>query len=247
VSHRNSFLSALDSADREALAPSLANVFLTRGDPLFEVGERAVSIYFPLSAVLSVVTMMSDGRCVETGTIGRESGAGLMDGALDEEASSRVFTQVSGLASRLPAWALRGRLRESPELVRLLLTHLRGASRQTELNAACNMVHDLEARLARWLLMTADRTGEDNFTLTQEYMAVMTGAQRTTVSATAAGLKRARLIRYTRGRVCIEDRPGLTARACECYRDARTQFESLQALSGPGLTGARAGLDHLGT
>ncbi len=94
---------------------------------------------------------------------------------------------------------------------------------------ACNLAHSADSRLARWLLMTQDRIGADSFDLTQDYMAVMTGVQRTTVSTIAAGMKRDGLIDYSRGRLVISDREGLIAQACECYRPAEEEFELLRA------------------
>jgi len=232
LNFRNSFLSALDAADLAALGPSLVEVVLARGDTVFEVGDTPDNVYFPSSAVLSVVTVMSDGRCVETATIGYESGVGLLDAATRDIARSRIFAQVAGSALRLPADVLRNRLRESPLLSQLLLRHVRANALQAEQCAACNVLHDIEARLAKWLLMTADRTGSSNFALTQDYMAVMTGTQRSTISTTAGALKRSGLVSYTRGQVTILDRAGLTRRACECYAEAREQFDGLRILRG---------------
>lgn len=203
-------------------------VALARGDSVFEVGDAPDHIYFPSSAVLSVVTVMSDGRCVETATIGYESGVGLLDAAAGDIMRSRIFAQVAGSALRLPSAVLRNRLRESPRLMRLLLRHVRANALQAELGAACNILHAIDARLAKWLLMTADRTGSSSFMLTQDYMAVMTGTQRSTISTTASVLKRDGLVAYTRGQVTILDRAGLTRRACECYGEAREQFDALR-------------------
>jgi CRP-like cAMP-binding protein len=228
LNFRNFFLSALDTADIASLEPSLVEVVLARGDSVFEVGDAPDHIYFPSSAVLSVVTVMKDGRCVETATIGYESGVGLLDAAAGDDMRSRIFTQVAGSALRLPSAVLRGRLRESPRLMRLLLRHVRANAMQAELGAACNILHAIDARLAKWLLMTADRTGSSSFMLTQDYMAVMTGTQRSTISTTASVLKRDGLVAYTRGQVTILDRAGLTRRACECYAEAREQFDALR-------------------
>lgn len=225
---RNSFLSALDQADISAFGSNLVELSLARGEALFEVGDAPRMVYFPGAAVLSVVTVMKDGRCVETSTIGCESGVGLLDAVLNETVRSRTFTQIAGSAFRLPASVLRRRVEESPAVLDLLLRHVRANSFQAELGAACNVLHTTEERLAKWLLMTADRTGGANFTLTQDYMAVMAGTQRSTISTTATALKRDDLIRYARGQMTILDRPGLAHRACECYQQARGHFEDLR-------------------
>lgn len=228
LNFRNSFLSALTPADISAFGSHLVEVSLSRGEALFEVGDAPDLVYFPGNAVLSVVTVMQDGRCVETSTIGCESGVGLLDAAVNESVRSRTFTQIAGGAFRLPSAVLRRRMEEDPAVLHLLLRHVRANSFQAELGAACNVLHPIEARLAKWLLMTADRTGGANFLLTQDYMAVMAGTQRSTISTTATALKRDGLVRYARGQVSILDRPGLTRRACECYLEARGHFESLR-------------------
>jgi CRP-like cAMP-binding protein len=173
---------------------------------------------------------MRDGRYVETSTVGQESGVALLDAVTGEAVQSRVFAQIGGGAIRLDAVALRRRLAHSPVLLGLFMRHARANGLQSEQNVACNATHDIEQRLAKWLLMTADRVGSDRFMLTQDYMAVMTGSQRTTVSAAATRLKAARMVAYTRGQVTILDRAGLSARACECYAHVRGLFENLRVV-----------------
>lgn len=228
MNFRNSFLSALSPEDISAFGPHLVEVSLSRGEALFEVGDAPDLVYFPGNAVTSVVTVMKDGRCVETSTIGCESGVGLLDAMINEKVHSRTFTQIAGSAFRLPSVILRRRVEESPNVLKLLLQHIRANSYQAELSAACNVLHTIDQRLAKWLLMTADRTGNANFMLTQDYMAVMAGTQRSTISTAAAALKRVGIVRYARGQVSILDRPGLTRRACECYNEARDQFDDLR-------------------
>lgn len=228
LNFRNSFLSALAPADISAFGSNLVEVSLSRGETLFEVGDAPDRVYFPGNAVLSVVTVMRDGRCVETSTIGCESAVGLLDGMINEKVRSRTFAQIAGGAFRLPSAVLRRRAEDSPGVLNLLMRHVRANSFQAETGAACNVLHNIDERLAKWLLMTADRTGSANFMLTQDYMAVMAGTQRSTISTTATALKRDGLIRYARGQVSILDRPGLTRRACECYQEARSQFDALR-------------------
>ena len=208
----------------EKLAPLLSEVSLQRGEVVFPDGGPVSHVYFPSSAVLSVVTVMRDGRYVESNTIGREGGAGLLDAASDAHSYHRVFAQVPGSAIRLPAEAFRKRLSESPEFARLLFRHAFADAAQTQQFVACNVTHNAEQRLARWLLMTADRTGTRAFSLTQEYMAVMTGVQRTTVSAMASDFKDRGLIRYSRGHLEILDLAGLKMVACECAEVAHDLF-----------------------
>lgn len=226
---RNFFLSSLTPADLATLGP-LTKVTLERGEALFEPGDTPRYVFFPVTAVISVVTAMSDGRSVETGTIGCESGAVLLETASEDIVRSRILAQVAGTGLRLPARALRDQLLNNPRLRLLLLRHIRANMLQAEQNAACNVLHHIEARLAKWLLMTGDRTGGQSFQLTQDYMAVMAGAQRTTISAAAAQFKAEGLINYSRGQVTILDRPGLGRRACECYAEIRHGFDGLRLL-----------------
>ncbi|CAN5185696.1 Crp/Fnr family transcriptional regulator [soil metagenome] len=177
--------------------PDLSEVAFAAGQLLFEVGDKAENVYFPSSAVISVVTVMEDGRSAESHTIGRESGVGLVNAAGEVAVQSRVFAQVGGGALRLPAAALRRRLADSETLPGLMMRHVHASLLQAQQFTACNVLHPADQRLARWLLMTADRTGSASFPLTQEYMAVMTGVQRTTVSTLATGFKERGLIRYS--------------------------------------------------
>jgi CRP-like cAMP-binding protein len=235
VKFRNFLLASLDETDRRALMPDLSEVSFSQGQVLFEVGDEAESVYFPSSAVVSVVTVMRDGRSAESHTIGRESGVGLVNAAGKVAVQSRVFAQVGGAALRLPAPALRRQLASSQTLAEQLMRHVHASLLQAQQFTACNVLHHADQRLARWLLMTADRTGSASFPLTQEYMAVMTGVQRTTVSALANQFKDRGLIRYSRGNIEILDEPGLEKTACECAKVVRRQFAMLEDDAGPNV------------
>lgn len=210
----------------DRFAPLLSEISLHRGELVYPEGGEVSHVYFPGSAILSVVTVMRDGRSAESNTIGREGGAGLLDAANSAPSSHRVFSQVAGSAFRLPAEAFRIRLAESPAFARLFFRHTLADAAQAQQFVACNVLHHAEQRLARWLLMTADRTGSKAFPLTQEYMAVMTGVQRTTISAMASDFKSRGLIRYSRGNVQILDMPGLKKASCECADVAHRLFLS---------------------
>lgn len=225
---RNFLLAALRPDDAAALTPRLKEVTLSSGQILFDPDDAVDTLYFPSSACISIIAMMRDGKSVEIATVGRESAAGLLDVLTDCPAGARSFVQIAGAALALKASDFRARLRESPSLIRLALLHVRANSRQTETSVACNVTHTADGRLARWLLMTQDRVGAAAFPLTQDYMAVMTGVQRSTVSVMAAGLKKAGVIDYSRGHVTILDRPRLIAHACECYATVQRQFEGLR-------------------
>jgi CRP-like cAMP-binding protein len=224
----NFFLSALSPPDLAALSPGLVEVVLDRSEVLFEPGEAPDTIYFPGGACVSIVTILADGRIVESASVGRESAVGLLEAITGRPATVRAFAQVGGSAMRLAASLFRSQMLQSPTLAQLTLLHVRANSVQAEQGVACNAAHDVPERLARWLLMTQDRVGSTSFPLTQDYMAVMTGVQRSTVSLAASGLKQRRLIDYSRGQVTILDRAGLQRQACECYGIIGSQFESLR-------------------
>src|SRR4051812_47756642 len=207
----------------------MSEVVLSAGEVLFEPGSRPDAIYFPGGACISLVTILADGRTVENATVGRESAAGLMEAITERPATARAFAQIGGGAIRAPASFFRARMHQSPALAHLTLLHLRANGVQAEQGVACNVAHDVPARLARWLLMTQDRVGSKTFPLTQDYMAVMTGVQRSTVSLAASALKKRGVIDYSRGTVMIQDRAGLQRQACECYGIIGSQFEELRA------------------
>jgi CRP-like cAMP-binding protein len=225
----NFFLSALTPEDLTALSAGMTEVVLAVGEVLFEPGGRPDAIYFPGGACISIVTILADGRTVENATLGRESAAGLMEAITERPATARAFAQISGGAMRVPAALFRARMQQSPALAQLTLLHLRANGIQAEQGVACNAAHDVPARLSRWLLMTQDRVGSKSFPLTQDYMAVMTGVQRSTVSLAASALKKRGVIDYSRGLVTIVDRANLLRQACECYGIIGSQFEELRA------------------
>jgi CRP-like cAMP-binding protein len=229
VKFRNNLLAALEPADLAELMPEFSEASLGRGQVLFEPDDMPASVYFPGTAVLSVVTLMRNGTAVESATIGHESASPLMAALADRPTKNRIFAQIGGSAIQLPAKALRNRASSSTKFMSLLLRHSVSTSFQAEQGIACNVLHNASARLARWLLMTEDRTGGRYMPLTQDYMAIMTGVQRTTISSVAAEMKAAGLIRYTRGNVEIVNRSGLEARACECYAAIRDDFDTLRS------------------
>lgn len=225
---RNFLLRALHTNDAVHLTPFMREVSLVRGQRLYEPDDPVDTLYFPSSACISVVTTMRDGRQVETATIGRESAAALLDAVTGQPATSRVFVQVGGSAMLLPVQAYRQRMTTSPALVDLTLRHARSLAHQAELGVGCNLAHSAEGRMARWILMTQDRIGSDVLPLTQDYLSVMTGVQRSTVSLLATALKAAGIIAYSRGQLTIRDRPALVACACECYAQSERIFEELR-------------------
>jgi CRP-like cAMP-binding protein len=221
-------LRALSQDDLSALNPSMREVTLPAGRVLYHSGDPIEDLYFPNTAVLSIVTRMKSGRSVQIATVGFESAVGLLPGLTDEPAPSEVVVQAGGAAISLTARALRRRAAECPQFMRLIALFALSNASRAEQSVACNALHGVSARLARWLLQTDDRIGNSMVPLVQEDLAVMLGVQRTTVSAVAAELKAASLISYTRGRIEIIDRIGLERQACECYA---THWETFNRLA----------------
>ena len=224
---RNYVLQAMRAADRAALGPHFQTVNLAAGDVLHEPGYPVDWVHFPNTAVASVVTVMADGRTVESDTVGFESAVGALSVLGSTPAVSRTFIQIAGSAIRVPAARIRHRADESPGLRQLLIRHVNANLAQAHQSVACNALHALTERLCRWLLMSQDRTAEDRIRLTQQYLATMLGVQRTTVNEALQDLTLRGLIRQERGAILILDRARLEALACECYDVVRGNLELL--------------------
>jgi CRP-like cAMP-binding protein len=223
----NHLLDHLREADYGLLEPHLSSRMLARDTVLHEPGDKLDTIYFPCGAILSVITLMEDGRGVESSTIGRESAHGVLSAFGSFRAHNRVIVQIPGLSFFLPTARLREALQRSPTFADILIRYVQGNTAQVEQSVACNALHSVEERLSRWILMSADRGDGVRAPLTQEYLAIMLGVQRTTVTQAARSLQSAGLISYARGTISIADRRGLEDRVCECYGVVRQKFQVL--------------------
>lgn len=217
VSRINHFLDSLDARDLATLEPRLERVSLKRDDVLNETGQAVDFVYLPIDCILSVVVVMEDGAQIESRTIGRESGYGLLHSLGSRIAYERMLVQVAGDCWRMPTAVLQIAAAASPALSRSVVRHAQATILQSARAAACNALHPAENRLCRWLLMTQDRLDSDVVPLTQEHLSTMLGVQRTTVTGIATQLQAREVIRYARGRIRIRDRPALETCACECY------------------------------
>jgi len=213
----NHFLASLEADDLAALAGALEPVSLARSQLIAEAGRPLTHAYLPLASILSIITVMRAGGQVESRTIGRESGFGLLHALGARTSFERVICQVAGDCLRLPIRALAAAARDRPGLVGAIVCHAQATLIQTAQATACNTLHAAMPRMARWLLMTQDRLDSPVLPLTQEHVAIMLGVQRTTVTAVAQELQDRGLIAYSRGRITVLDRPGLRQAACECY------------------------------
>jgi CRP-like cAMP-binding protein len=228
---QNHLLAALDERGARDLAPSLEAVALPRGEVLARAGQQVKHAYFPLSGMISVVALMPDGLGAEVATVGNEGMMGLPILFGSGISPFHVMAQLSGDALRIRAGELEIALVGGNRLSELLRTYSQAFFVQTAQNAACNTLHSISRRGARWLLATHDRAEGDSFHLTQEFLAFMLGVARQSVGIAVGDLQDRGLIEYHRGEMHILDRPGLEAATCECYEIVRGEFSRLLGIA----------------
>ncbi|MGZ5875676.1 MAG: Crp/Fnr family transcriptional regulator [Bradyrhizobium sp.] len=217
----------MSDSDYERLRPHLSQVDLEYRKDLYEASRPIEHVYFPVNGVASLVITTSDGGSAEVGTIGSEGFVGLPVCLGDRDAPSSVYVQVPGSALRMDAGLFRDELERSPVLNLVMLRYAHAFFNQVAQSAACAHLHRVEQRCCRWLLMTRDRMPSDDFLLTHEFLGMMLGVRRTTVTDVMGALQKAGLIRYRRGHVSILDHGGLLHRACECYDISKLEFDRL--------------------
>jgi CRP-like cAMP-binding protein len=222
---RNLLLAALPVKDRRHLIAGCEEVDLVLADVLFEPGDRVRQVFFPISGFISLLTPVVGSTRLEVGLVGYEGMAGtpLVLGVATSPLQALV--QGVGSALRMDAVAFRRELGRSPAMKRLLDRYLFVRMTQLAQTAGCTRFHLVEARLARWLLMTQDRARSNAFHITHEFLALMLGVRRAGVTNAATSLQRQRLIHYSRGDIEILDRPGLMEASCTCYRTDRETYQ----------------------
>ncbi len=223
----NRLLSLLSDSDYERLRPHLSPVVFDYRKSLYEASRAIDQVYFPVDGVASLVITTAEGASAEVGTIGNEGMVGLPICLGDDDAPSSVYVQVPGTALRLDARVFRGELAASPTLNLIMLRYAHAFFNQVAQSAACAHLHRVEQRCCRWLLMTRDRMPSGNFLLTHEFLGMMLGVRRTTVTDVMGSLQKAGLIRYRRGHVNILDHEALQQRSCECYDLSKVEFDRL--------------------
>jgi len=222
----NRLLAALEPSDYALLMPQLRTAYFSQGAVLQEQGAPVAHVYFPMNGLVSLVSIMEDGRAVESAVVGREGAVGAFAGLRPCNAFTRATVQIPATVAVIPASHFQTAVNRSERIRDLILRYKETLLGQVQQTAACNALHPLEARLARWLVQAFDRTGDArDLPLTQESIAQMLGARRTTVTFIARRLQDAGLISYRRGRIIILDKVGLEHLACECYRAIRRQTE----------------------
>jgi CRP-like cAMP-binding protein len=222
---KNCLLAALPPEVLGTLQPHLKMLPLQRGKVLCEADEPLRRVYFPEAGAVSLLTVFQDGTTAEMATVGREGVVGI--GALlgGERAFGRYVVPISGSALSVDASRFQSALRENRDLRVACETYAQAFLAHLLQNVACNAIHRVDQRCARWLLMCDDQAEGNRFELTQESLAEMLGVRRSTVTVIAGSLQQAGLIHYCRGTIIVLDRRGLEATACECYGIVRDTYE----------------------
>lgn len=220
---KNALLRFLRNGERKLDGVEL--VEMRTHESLYEAGKPMDAVYFPVDAVISVVTTLLDGTSVEVGSIGSEGTTGLFLALGAATVPNATFCQVDGQCFVMTRAAFTRYLADVEPFRDALNAYVVGYLNVLAQLVACNRIHSLDARCARWLLMTHDRVGRDHFPLTQEFLAMMLGVRRSGVTLAASAFADAGFIKYSRGQMTILDRAGLERESCECYNVTRQQMK----------------------
>jgi len=221
----NRLLASLPKKEYERLLPGLKRITLTFGEVLYEPGDTMKHVYFPNDSIVSLLSAMSETSSLEVGMIGNEGMAGLPIFMGVNVSRNRALVQGSGSAMRMTSVAVRHEANRLGTLHCLMHRYAVSLLTQVSQAAACNRFHSVDARLARWLLMTSDRLGTEEFRLTQEFMSNMLGVRREGVNKAAGVLQTGKLIHYSRGMITILNRLGLERNSCECYAIIKSESD----------------------
>jgi CRP-like cAMP-binding protein len=224
---RNRILDGLPRRELNRIRKALTKFDAVVRDKIYEPNKPFAHVYFPETAIGSVVNVLEDGAEMEVATVGYEGMVGLPVFLGTNQTPARAFWQLAGTAFRLDAAFLQKEKRSGSALAAALGLYTQGFFAQIAQSTTCNRLHSLEQRCARWLLMTHDRVPGDDFPLKQEFLAQMLGVRRTGISEVAGHLQRKRLIKYTRGCMSVVDRRGLERLSCECYRVVAREYRRL--------------------
>ena len=229
---QNHLLAALPADEYARLLPNLELVPMPLGHVLYESGAQMRHVHFPITSIVSLLYVMEDGASAETAIVGNEGIVGVSLFTGGETMPNRAVVQSAGHAYRLKGQLLKDEFnrfggRRSGALHNLLLRYTQALLTQMAQTAVCNRHHSLDQQLCRWLLLSFDRSPSNELVITQELIAHMLGVRRESVTEAAGNVQRAGLIEYNRGHITVIDRPGLEARACECYAVVRKEFDRL--------------------
>jgi CRP-like cAMP-binding protein len=225
--HQNHLLAALSGEDFERVSSRLRLAPLALGDVLYESGSRQRAVYFPTTAIVSLLYTLADGASAEIAVVGNEGIIGVSLFMGGETTPSRAVVQSAGHAYRLPGKMLKDEFNRGDAMQHLLLRYTQALLTQMAQTAVCNRHHSLDQQLCRWLLLSLDRLAGNDLVMTQELIANMLGVRREGVTEAAGNLQGAGLIRYSRGHISVINRRGLEARTCECYAVVKKESDRL--------------------
>lgn len=224
---QNDLLAALPHLELQRWLPQLEPIELPLGQVLYEPGRVLSHVYFPTTAIVSLLYVMEDGASAEIAVVGREGIIGVALFMGGESTPSRAVVQSAGQGLRLRAQAMKDEFNRAGPVMHLLLRYTQALITQMAQTAVCNRHHSLDQQLCRWLLLSLDRLQGDELVMTQELIANMLGVRREGVTEAALKLQKLGLIRYARGHISVLDRPGLEKRTCECYEVVRAEYARL--------------------
>ncbi len=224
---QNHLLAALSGDDFDRVSANLKLVPLELGSVLYESGSRQRAVYFPTTAIVSLLYMLADGASAEIAVVGNEGIIGVSLFMGGETTPSRAVVQSAGHAYRLPGKFLKLEFNRGDAMQHLLLRYTQALLTQMAQTAVCNRHHSLDQQLCRWLLLSLDRLAGNELVMTQELIANMLGVRREGVTEAAGNLQSAKLIKYSRGHITVLDRRGLEARTCECYAVVKKESDRL--------------------
>lgn len=223
----NRLLAGLEREHYDALMRWAKIVSFKLRKRLLRQDQPIDAVYFPITTMVSLLVTIDGQPRMEMATIGREGVVGAAELLQKQGAMGLALIQIPGTAVRIDADAFLSVISHRPQLQKLMHRHLYALLRQILYGAACNRIHGMEERCARWLLMTHDRASADSFPVTQEFLSDMLGVRRATVNVATGMLKKAGFIRHVRGKITVTDRSGLESAACECYRGIIQVYDSL--------------------
>ena len=224
---QNHLLAALPQVEYERLLPFLELTPMPLGEALYESGGRLNHVYFPTTSIVSLLYVMEDGASAEIAVVGNDGILGISLFMGGETTPSRAVVQSAGYGYRLKAQLLKQEFNRAGPVMHLLLRYTQALITQMAQTAVCNRHHSVEQQLCRWLLLSLDRLATEELSMTQELIANMLGVRREGVTEAAGKMQRAGLIRYSRGRITVLDRPGLEKEVCECYAVVKKEFDRL--------------------
>jgi CRP-like cAMP-binding protein len=224
---KNRILAALTRRDFARFDQDVELLFLEQNHPAYEPHRNIGYVYFPVNCVISIVNVMDDGTELEAATVGNEGFVGVALALGCKQTGTKAFCQVPGFSARMSAKAFTRELDRNGALKNVVGRYTEGLISQLARTAACNSVHSIEQRCARWLLQTHERIGTTPFALTQEFLGGMLGVRRAGVSEACSRLQETGLICYSRGLIDVIDRNGLERASCECYASTKREFDRL--------------------